>query len=467
MVLYKKILILFIIICAIYVLFRLIARRRLLLQSQNVSKVSDASAPLDTDAAEKAKDAEGFSGRNDNVSAKTPQNLPLTNYFVKSSYNSCFDSNAIVNPFSTNVLSGVLRKGYRFIDMEVCQITEDNKTAIHVCINSNYKDESNQNGTTTFPLKDAIKTIISTGLTLNGAAGAPNYYEPLFIHIRIKHTNLTDTTSITALYKEINDQLFATTGDKTDLGNFVYPVKAVGGGGSGNAAKLASLTLGQIIKSNKKCFIIIDKTNLNTEALKNAVFNENVIMSGFSVGEIPLYAYDDIRAKDGLYVLNDQTGKYVKENDVQASGEIINRKTFSISIPHGRAEDANFYPYDLVKKYGVQFATMNFAVNDEGLKKYEKIFGDGVSASNGGVSTETKKTGFVTMASVIRGAATDVRSDMKGDIRRGVYISLGIISAVGLIYGIYTYGGLSKLLYAAPEAPKTSGGGGTRHNRRS
>lgn len=450
MVLYKKILILFIIICAIYVLFRLFMRRRVLLQSQNVTKVSDAAVKDASGSGGVAAAAEGFSGKNE---GKTPQNLPLTNYFVKSSYNSCFDSNAIVTPFSSNILSSVLQKGYRFIDIEVCQVSSETEP-IRVCINSNYKDESNQNGSDTFPLKDAIRAIIKNGLTLNDA-GAPNYYEPLFIHIRIKHSNLTETTDIRNLYSSINSLLFATTGsgDKTDLGNFVYPIKVLGNSGAaglGNAAKLAQITLSQVVKSNKKCFIIIDKTNLNSDALKTttgtAVFNENVIMSGFNVGEIPLYAYDDIRAKDGLYVLNDNTGKYVKEPTIKVSGNTVNKQTFSISIPSGKVEETNFYPYDLAKKYGVQFATMNFSVNDEALKKYERIFGD------------TKKTGFVTMASVIRGAAKDVRSDVKGDVRRGIYISIGIISAVSLIYGIYKYGGLDKLLYSAPAAPKTSGG---------
>lgn len=453
MVLYKKILILFILICAIYVLFRLFMRRRILLQSQGVSKVSDA-AVKDISGGGAAAAHEGFSGSD---TAAVPKDLALTNYFIKSSYNSCFDSNAIINPLSSDILTAVLRKGYRFIDLEVCQVSTETEQ-IRVCINSNYKDETNQNGSDTFPLKDAIRAIIKNGLTMNDA-GAPNYFEPLFIHVRIKHSNLTETSDIRNLYSSINSLLFATTGsgDKTDLGNFVYPINAVGSSGAAglnNAAKLAQIKLSQVIKSSKKCFIIIDKTNLKSDALKktdtSSVFNENVIMSGFNVGDIPLYAYDDIRAKDGLYVLSDNTGKYVKEPTIKVSGDTVNKKTFSISIPSGKVEETNFYPYDLVKKYGVQFATMNFAVNDEGLKKYERIFG------------ATKKTGFVTMASVIRGAAKDVRSDVKGDIRRGIYISIGIVSAVSLIYGIYKYGGLDKLLYSAPTSAAKSGGGASR-----
>lgn len=422
---------------------RLYMRRRVLLEKQGISQISDAAT---VQPEENKGSVEKFTTADKTDAA--PQNLTLPNYFVKSSYNSCFDSNAAINSFSANVLRTVLQKGYRFIDMEVCYISSNTSAPIQVCINKSYNDESQQDGSNTFPLIDAVREIIRYGVTMT-EKGAANYYEPLFIHIRLKHGNLTDDASIRTFYKKVNEILFSTagSGDSTDLGNFIYPLNSIRSN-SGNAAKLATLTLTQIINSNKKCFIIIDKTNLNESSLVDGttnVFNQNAIMSGFNVGEIPLYKYDEVRAKDGLYVLNDKDGKYQKETNVTASGDTINKNTFSIAISGNKFESTNFYPYDIAKKYGVQFATMNFAVKDEGLKKYQAIFGD------------KNKTGFVPMARVIRNAAKDVRSDVKGDIRRGIYIGFGIIGAVGLIYGIYRYGGLANFLRGTP---LQNGGGG-------
>jgi len=435
---YKKILILLIIILAIYVLSRLFTRRRILLEKQKNSQL------YSVETVENFTDA--------NTIDAIPQNLTLTNYFVKSSYNSCFDSNAIINPFSSYVLRGVLQKGYRFIDMELCNMMSDSDNPIHVCINKYYNDDSNQDSSNTFPLKDAISQIINIGLTMTDI-GAKNYYEPLFIHIRIKHGNLSDD-AVKSFYGKINEILFSTTGVGTDLGNFVYPLNAMQSVGNSNSQKLASLTLSQIINSNKKCFIIIDKTNLKEDSLYdsngNSVFNSNVIMSGFNTGEIPLYKYDDVRVKDGVYVLDNKDGNYESEKNIIVSGDKINKTTFSIAISGNKYESINFYPYDIAKKYGVQFATMNFTVNDEGMKKYEKIF------------KSSKLTGFVPISQVIKQAATDVRSDVKNDIRRGIYIGFGIISAVGLIYGIYKYGGLANFLRGRSQT-----GGGANDSRRS
>jgi len=431
---YKKILIILIIIIAIYVLTRLYMRRRILLEKQNASQLYSTT---------ENNTVEKFT--NSQTTDAISQNLTLTNYFVKSSYNSCFDSNAIVNPFSKYVLGGVLQKGYRFIDMEVCNISSDATNPIQVCINSNYKDDTQQDNSKTFPLIDAISVIIEKGITMSDT-GAKNYYEPLFIHIRIKHGNLSDA-SITNFYKSISDILFSTTGTgNTDLGNFVYPLNTIQGVNNTNSQKMANLTLSQVINSNKKCFIIIDKTNLIESSLN--VFNPNVIMSGFNTGEIPLCKYDDVRVKDGIYVLNNEN-----EKNIIISDNKMNKTTFSIAISGNKFESVNFYPYDIAKKYGVQFATVNFSVNDEGLQKYETIF------------KSDKLTGFVPIAQVIKNAATDVRSDIKNDIRRGIYIGLGIMSAVALIYGIYKYGGLANFLRGGPAPPSSSQNGGKRSKR--
>lgn len=438
MVLYKKILILFIIIIAIYVLMRLFYRRRVLLQSQNVVKWGGES-PLDPPQYDKFsnyKSIEGYTNTNTNIII--PQNLTLNNYFVKSSYNSCFNSNSVINPFSVDILKNVLAKGYRFIDFEICKIAGIDDNPIQVCINSTYIDESNQNSSNTFPLIDAVKTIISYGLTMSDT-GATNYYEPLFIHIRIKHGDMIDASK-SEFYKNINDILYNTTNtaDKVDLGNFIYPLNMVINSGKTNGEKLSRVTLSKIISSNKKCFIILDITNLNSIYTTYFTPAKNVITSGFNTGSIPLYKYDEIRAKQNFFTLTDSSGLSINERQININTDnTINKTTFNISIPSTKYESINYYPYDLAKKYGIQFTTMNFAVNDEGLQKYNYIFNS---------NNNNKITGFIPMAYVIRDAAKDIRSDIKIDIKRGIYISIIIIILVSLIYTFYTYGGISKTL---------------------
>lgn len=446
---FKKILILLIIIIATYVLIRLYSKRRIILEKQNTTQMIATSS------------VEHFT--NSQTTDAIPQNLTLTNYFVKSSYNSCYDSTGVFNNFGRNVLKKVLLKGYRFIDMEVCYLPiTDRGNSVHVCINTKYTDDSQQDNSITFPLTDAIKEIISTGLTMSDT-GAKNYYEPLFIHIRVKHGNMSNINDIRTYYDEINTILFQTaSGSGDDIGNYVYPLNGISGG-STNATKMANLTLSQIINSNKKCFIIIDRTNLIQESLvKNSgnknTFNDNAIMSGFNIGEIPLYKYNDVRIQDGLYVLNNGDDKYAQTETITVNDDnTINKNTFSIAISDNKFESVNFYPYDIAKKYGVQFATMNFAINDEGMKKYETIFKP---------SNSSKITGFVPMSQVIKQAATDVRYDMKGDIKRGIYIGFGIVSAVGVIYGIYRYGGLANFLRSGSGGGAAVAGGGVKRSKR-
>lgn len=414
MVLYKKILIFFILILSIYILLRLLHKRQILIDSQNIIKV-DISNTFPED--------DNIEGYTNEISVQ--QDLKLSNYFIKSSYNSCYDCNAIVNPFNVNVLKSVLSKGYRFIDMEICKISTETEP-IQVCLNLTYKDETQQASTTTFPLTSAINTIITYGLTQN-ISGAKNYNEPLFIHFRLKHSNLTTTQEIQDFYNEVQTILYNTTdvSNRKDLGNFIFPINNYYTAITPNGNKLSYITLDKIINSIKKCFIIIDTTNLNSSYTTYFTERKHIITSGFNTGSMNLYNYDDIYAKNNIFAITDISGKLMDEQNIKVDTKYntINKTTFSISIPSKTNSDINYYPYDLVKKYGIQFATVNFSNNDEGLKKNEEIF-----------SLKNNMTGFIPMASVIKKAATDVRSSFKTDIKTGIYISVIITIIVFLIY---------------------------------
>jgi hypothetical protein len=109
-------------------------------------------------------------------------NLPVNQFAVKSSYNSCCsgDKNRYI---SSEMLMYVLSRGCRFIDLEISNINgipyvvyPDYDAAVPIDINK------------CCTLDSILKTLVKHGLmnTQSSKAGAtPNYTDPLFLHLRI------------------------------------------------------------------------------------------------------------------------------------------------------------------------------------------------------------------------------------------------------------------------------------------
>jgi hypothetical protein len=99
--------------------------------------------------------------------------LPLKQYIIMSSWNSCLDSSGKI---STDQLKDVFNHGCRFIDLEVYLINNIPMVA-YSSSNSFEKIESNQ-----LLLLDVCKTIALNAFS----TPTPNPNDPLFVHFRIK-----------------------------------------------------------------------------------------------------------------------------------------------------------------------------------------------------------------------------------------------------------------------------------------
>lgn len=405
---YKKWLIFAILALAAYLVARFYQKRR------EIIAMKDAAAEIAPPTTAAPAEREGM------TSLTVPQNLPLSNYFIKSSYNSCYNGGKL----STTQLEKVLRAGYRMIDLELGYISGE----VKITANTEYSIASNVEGTTPILFSDALKSIATIGLT-SSSVSAKNYNEPLFLHLRAKYngdvSSDTEKTTVLNYYKAIVAAL------TENLGDYMYSRLDP----RGNAINLSALTLSAISQSNRKCFIILDITNVNNTLYKSSKLSNYVhSTSGVNMGGINISFYDETRraADDSVNVLNSSSTSTAIMSEstvkIESTGNTIDKKKLSIATFKSRATTDTLYLYDLVKFYGIQFMMVSHDKNDGNYKKYVALF-----ASAG-------DTGFVLMSQVISGATKDIPVyDMRKDIVRGIYIGVFVCLFLFLMFYMYFF----------------------------
>jgi len=103
--------------------------------------------------------------------------LPICQYTVKSSYNSaCSGSSGNI---SNEMLMYVLSRGCRFIDLEIANVS-----GVPYVVSPNYNSVVSIDATKIVPLSNILQTAVTYGIT-NSSGSAPNYSDPLFIHMRV------------------------------------------------------------------------------------------------------------------------------------------------------------------------------------------------------------------------------------------------------------------------------------------
>jgi hypothetical protein len=122
-------------------------------------------------------------------SDKNIANLPITQYSIKSSYNSACSGN---NGISSEMLMYVLSRGCRLIDLEIANVN-----GVPYVVSPDYNSIVNIDKTKMTSLDNIFKTAVTYGIT-NASGSAPNNQDPLFIHLRI-HPD----ASYNHIYKDI------------------------------------------------------------------------------------------------------------------------------------------------------------------------------------------------------------------------------------------------------------------------
>lgn len=159
---FKKIIILIAIAICFYIIYRLIVRRQKLLSSFDVDELIEK---------------EGFVEVMPGMTNTPSMDLPLKEYVIFSSWNSCTDENKNVT-FAQ--LEKVAENGCRFMDFEIYDI--DGKPEIGYSSSGYVSSASVQElESDTLQFNDFCNKIIGIK--------APNKSDPLFLHFRVKSAN--------------------------------------------------------------------------------------------------------------------------------------------------------------------------------------------------------------------------------------------------------------------------------------
>ena len=105
----------------------------------------------------------------------------LRDYYIASSYNSCCPGQFLDDYVSLEALANVIKRGARVLDFEIYSFHGRAVVAASPTPSFDFKGTYNS-----IPIGEVFSTIKS--YALSGAA--PNYNDPLFIHLRIKSNNL-------------------------------------------------------------------------------------------------------------------------------------------------------------------------------------------------------------------------------------------------------------------------------------
>lgn len=390
---YKKWLILFVVLLSFYILYREYHRRVSIANIKNLyptfeqEDLSHRGGPPPPPPAK-----EGFTS----PISSGPRNLPLTQYFIKASYNSCLENGILKKTLSTDQLVKTINQGYRFLDFELCYING----VVSVCANQTYMDESNQNDVDPIKFDDVITAIRDNAFS-SSTSKVSNTNEPLIIHLRLKNTTLTEDSKKT-YYNSVATSL-------SNLGNYINKKNLV----------LNNITLDSVTRGKyAPCFVLLDITNISNSYSSSDLVNYICSTTGFTQkASHQLFFYDDL----------DNTIKDYNGNTISTS-KTTTYNNFRIVIPRNQTIKTTYYPFDYVKNYGSQIVTQTAYLNDTNMAKYNNIF----------LNSYGSLTAFVSMDSVIRMSLQDVRYDMEADIKTGIYISIILVIAVYAMFSIYS-----------------------------
>lgn len=270
-------------------------------------------------------------------------NLALCQYFIKSSYNTAYTGTYM----NLDAITHVLSRGCRFIDFQVFLI--DGKPQVAYTNDPTFTNITSKNH---LLLSDVFKYVNFYGFK----APCPNPNDPLFIQLRIQPNYVEDPSAPNthSIYKAVAQSI------KFSLQNKLY---------KGIVTK--NTLIGDIMQ---KIIIIIDKTT--SPDYKNYpncdILNEQINCMNLTK-YINIESGGDTLRNNTYGDLMEQltTPPYIK-ND----GENVQITTLRLTQPEKVNYSGNPLYYDFVTKYGVQFMTQRFYIQDNNLDLYEQFFNE-------------------------------------------------------------------------------------------
>ncbi len=353
MKIWRKLLLVVILIIFFYILSRFIIQRIRILStrenlvegftSKRVESLSKANPVAISLSSYKADNFSEKNGIDDPVEAKR-----LRQYCIKSAYNAAYDGESV----STDMLSYVLSRGVRFIDLEVywgvptTLANGENAGIASATACVAYSADPYVPSSNLIPLSDVISHL--TQYAFNGTIGTPNFNDPLFIQFRVKYDQPVrndgeeETNRLPVIYTDIASIITGNSGKRFQ--------------GTVDASTPIS-SIGQ-----KVVYIMDTRYNGDykkiSSSLKDAIHMEtkSTALNSYNLGEIKQVAPKLNIAKDGFQV------------SLTSLIELQPVNTSSRTLPD------NYDMVDYVHLYGCQIMPMMFHSNDTSLEKYERMF---------------------------------------------------------------------------------------------
>lgn len=356
---YKKILILFVILFFTVIVWQLIIQRwEIAAEIKTAEKKAEQTRKLEQFTIFNTPVAEIDSVKNSsNVKIQNVSALyldqPLRQFCIKSSYNTAVTGSYV----NTDMIKYVLSRGVRYLDFEIFMINKVPTVAYSTDPNYEIIDTDN-----TILLNAALSTVISNAFS---AHTSPNNGDPIFINMRIKSND-------TGVYKAV-----ANTINSVLSSNLLYNGKVTGD------TKLRNI-MGKII-------IVMDRTIAPMYA-KYCKCSSN---DGNNCHDLTEY----INVEGGTSALyQNRYTEIINQSAIQIN-TLLDVCSICTDIKHMRVvvPDLNFKNTknpnveNLITQYGVQIVPYRFNSNDGGLTNYEELF-----------DYQKFRTAFVPLASAIK-----------------------------------------------------------------
>jgi hypothetical protein len=252
---------------------------------------------------------------------------PLRDYYIKSAYNACSGGDYANSYVDTCILKNLLKQGVRGLDFEIYSI--DDQPAVATSTSKNYYVKETFNSV---PFSDVLNIIRDYAFA---NSTAPNPFDPIILHLRIKSTNQKMYTNFAKLLEGNNNLLM----DKRY--SFEYYGKNFG------SVKLSDMA-GKIV-------IIVDRSN--TSFMESDAFYEYVNMTSKSIFSRALNYYDIINTPDMEELIG------------------YNKLNMTIGMPDKGSDPQN--PSSLtMRTYGIQMLSMRYQYIDTNVEENDLFFNE-------------------------------------------------------------------------------------------
>ena len=249
----------------------------------------------------------------------------LFDYYIKTAYNACSGGSYKNNFVDVCNLKSLLKEGVRGLDFEIYSI--DNKPVVATSTSDSYYVKETFNSVN---FSDVMSTISNYAFS---SGTAPNYNDPIIIHLRIMSTNQTMYTNLANIFASYSDIMlgkeYSYENSNTNIG--MVP----------------------ITKLMNKCVLIVDK--INNAFIQNDPFMEYVNLASNSVF-MRTYNYVDVQNNPDVNELTN-----------------FNRRGMTIVFPNNDANPTN--PSGILcREYGCQMVAMRYQYVDNHLEQNAIFF---------------------------------------------------------------------------------------------